>query len=297
MIHVNGGSSNFYLGDDGSGKYVDNISFCTKVVTNRIAHGGHIIGGHYYQTESALAFVDAGTKLNQVKNAKFYLAPGSTALFAVDSTFAGQNLALGNIGSGKATVTNCEFYATESVPVLYSTGAPAMKFSDCKFYGVAPSIIGTGSIAQNANAVEGEAVEYRTVTFPNGAKEFYVANSLEEAKAYVENHPYYLVGNAAPYFVEDGGKYYYVEAPNITLEYDSSFNAIFTENCARKQVYYTVEKNGAILQFNTDAANHFHNDVYVGVGNNFGNVCRNLFRGNTQSGNAVFVELQNALHV
>ena len=253
------GNGRYALGDDGSGKYVDNISFHTKIVTNYMwANGGAIIGGHYYQTESALAFVDIGRRMREVKNAKFYLASGTTSVFANDAGFTVAGLENAYITKGDSTITNCEFYSADGATVLYSTGAANVKFSDCGFYGVAPSITGTGSIAQNANAVEGEAV-YSTVTFPNGKTEFYVANNVEDAKAYVETHPYCLKGNVAPYFVEDGGKYYYVATPNITLAYDDAFNAIFAETGDRTQVYFTVEKDGAVIQYETDAANYATN--------------------------------------
>ncbi len=251
----------FALGDDGSGNYVDNISFHTKVIANYIwANGGHVIGGHYYQTEAGLAFLDIGRRMKTVKNAKFYLAPGTTAVFANDATFTAAGLENAYITKGESTVMNCEFYSAEPAAVLYSTASASVKFSDCKFFGVSPTNAGTtGSIAQNANSVEGDAVEYNTVTFPNGVTEFYVANSLEDAKAYVETHPYFMVGNVAPYFVEDGGKYYYVEAPDLSISYDEDFNAIFVENAPRVQVYFTVEKDGAIIQFETDSANYAKN--------------------------------------
>ena len=249
-----------YLGDDGSGNYVDNIIFHTDVITcYNYGSGAHVIGGHYYQTSARTAFLDVSRRLYTLKNASFYVYPGTKAVLASDAEFAGSPAELNGVASGNPTIDNCKFYSQDgNTPVLFATSNAKPKFTNCEFYGVSATVDGaTGSVtADETNTVNASAYTYNTVTWLDGTKEFYVAKDLDAAKIFVESSKKYVDPASAtePYgTLREDGYYYYIETPNVVFAYDGAYNAAYTDDTEGVRAYYTVEVNGETT-YHTDAA-------------------------------------------
>ena len=246
MIFAND-SSRVYLGDDGSGSYINNISFHTPIVTTyNYGSGTDIIGGHYYQTKAGIAFVDISRRLNQIKNATFYLAPGSTAVLAVDKTFSIADVEGRSVSNGTNAINNCTFYSADgNVAVLYSSVDSAKPvFTNCKFYGVDAKVSGTGTLtAGDTNTIDVNGVTYKTAKWYDNSVSYFVANTLDEAKFFVENYPASAI---APFAAsDDGGRtMYYVANPTAVITYDDQFNAVQTAAGERQKVYYSVARSG-----------------------------------------------------
>ena len=252
-------SAYIHFGDDGTGSYVNNISFHTPIITKGNNYHVYVIGGHYYQTEATSAFLDMTRYLKELKNATFYLYPGTAAVLAADETFSGAAVKHGDIATGTVAVNNCTFYSADgNIPVLYSTTGATPKFTNCKFYGVAATAGGTnGTVtADNTNTVNANAFTYNTVTWPNGKVEYYVAADLAAAKAFVETSKYYVdpATITTPYGTPgEDNCYYYVAAPHLSIVYDDAFNASYLDDAERVRVYYTVEVDG-VTTYHTDAS-------------------------------------------
>ena len=254
MIFANN-SSVVYLGDDASGKYVDNISFHTPIVT-KFNHGSglSILGGHYYQTKADVAFVDITRRVGKIQNATFYLAPGTQAAFAADVTFSGAAVEDNSVSNGTNAINNCTFYSADGdTSVLYSTIAAAPKFTNCKFYGVNTTVSGgSGTLtADGTNTVDTAAIVYKTVTWFDGSITNYYPKDLEAAKFFVESHP---LSAPIPYTFpsEDGRTIFYVADPTVTITFDDDLNAVITQDGESYKVAFTYTVGSNATQYAPD---------------------------------------------
>ena len=251
-------SAYIHFGDDGTGSYVNNISFHTPIITKGNNYHVYVIGGHYYQTEATSAFLDMTRYLKELKNATFYLYPGTDAVLAADEAFSGAAVKHGDIATGAAAVNNCTFYSADgNIPVLYSTTGATPKFTNCKFYGVAATAGGTnGTVTAGDTNTTGGAIVYNTVTWYDGTTDTYYATSKEAALAYVQSLPKAKAEidlSPKPVLSEDGTKMYYVNEPVISLTVDEAFNAVQTVDGEKMTVYFT--------KTTTDETTYYYGDL------------------------------------
>ena len=251
-------SAYIHFGDDGTGSYVNNVSFHAPIITKGNNYHVYVIGGHYYQTEATSAFLDMTRYLKELKNATFYLYPGTDAVLAADEAFSGAAVKHGDIATGTAAINNCTFYSPDgNIPVLYSTTGATSKFTNCRFYGVAATAAGTsGTVtADETNTVNG-AIVYNTVTWYDGTTDTYYATSRDAALAYVQSLPKAKVEidlGPMPLPSEDGTKMYYFNDPAISLKVDDAFNAVQTVDGEKMTVYFT--------KTTTDTTTYYYGDL------------------------------------
>ena len=234
--------TDFRLGDDGSGAYVDNIYFHVKTIFSTVYGSGHyIIGGHWYQLPGATgALLPIGRRIGAVRNAKFYVNDGSTIL--TDNPWEKSGVA-----TGGTAIDSCSFYSFGTANLLSATKGATPKFTNCKFYNVT---IPDAADVSDATNITGTATA-KTASFLNGTTERYFADSETAAKAFVENHP-----NAkmeAPYDHYVGNEYYHIEEPAPVIEIDEAFNAVQKETSAGVRVFFTYTENDELFYVTDEA--------------------------------------------
>ena len=234
---------NFYMGDDGTGKYVDNIYFHVNAIYGSVYGGGsYINGGHFYQLPTATEpLLRLGCRIEGVSNAKFYAKDG-LAIFS-DSPKTG----LYKAATGASPIKDCSFYSFGKSDLIVSVNGATPKFQNCTFYSVNANVP-ADSVPSSSNTLDGKATA-KTVTWLDGTTTSYFADSEEAVKYFVEGHPKALV---APYDYEKNGELYYVASPAPIIEYDAA-NAVQKETAESVKVYFTVEKDGAVIRYETDA--------------------------------------------
>ena len=218
----------FFIGnnDSNTDTYSDNLSVHAKALFSTMyGSGAYIIGGHYYQTAGATsALFDFARRLNAIQNASFYAQNGNAVLD--DDPSDG-----GGFANGSKAIKNCSFYSFGTSPLANLAKGATPKFENCSFYNV------TGV---PADATAGSATA-KTVTFADGTSEQFFAETLEEAKAYVESLG--KVKSPAPYGKWIDGEYMLSVTPVAEVTYDASFNAtVAIKDTAFAKVYYTTEE-------------------------------------------------------
>ena len=223
-FYVSDGCS-FYIGnnDSNTDTYSDNLSVHAKALFNTMyGAGAYVIGGHYYQTAGATAgFFAIARRVNAIQNASFYAQNGVAPL--TDNPWDGCAFA-----KGTASIKNCSFYSFGTSPIGNFTKGATPKYENCSFY--------------NITGVEGSVtVAPKTVTFADGTSEQFFAETLEEAKAYVESLG--KVKSPAPYGKWIDGEYMLSVTPVAEVTYDASFNAtVAITDTAFTKVYFTTEE-------------------------------------------------------
>ena len=249
-----------YLGNDSANNatYSDNITFIAKSFFHGHWGGGaYIFGGHFYQIPGASIHgaTSISRRVEVVQNASFYAAAGAS-IFSDEST--PEYYAVGN---GGATIKNCKFYGTDASAVLTSTQKAVLKFENCTFYGIKGTLAGSGTGSVTAVSTEEggtntflDPISYKTVAFYNGTTFNYYAETLEDAKAYVENH---ALCNNALIEVKEGNELYLAK-PVYTVTYDENFNATVARaaDSVRTKVYYTLTKSDGSVEYYTNAGDY-----------------------------------------
>ncbi|MBP3591165.1 MAG: hypothetical protein J6K14_01650 [Clostridia bacterium] len=245
-----------YLGDNGSGAYVDNISFHTAIITTyNWGSGTSVIGGHFYQTAPTVAFMDLTRIIGRVENASFYLYSGTGAVFAADQTFSGSNPSHGAAATGTNPIKNCSFYSPDgNTPVLFATSGATPAFTNCKFYGVNTTTTEnstSGSVtADETNVVDTDAITYKKITFADGTTENYYPADSTAATAFIENHPKVKIINGWAFL--RGDDLYYIADPSVTISYDNALNATVSYAGDEIKVAFTYVLNGGAMQYAED---------------------------------------------
>ena len=275
----------FYVSDDGvlyignnssnNNTYSDNLYVhCQTLFQGHYGSGAYIIGGHYYQTATpSQGFVLVSRRIEVIQNAKFYVLPGQSVFYdgsARDS---------GSITKGTSIITNCEFYCTDRIAIVYgkktisyntdgsvkSTTTPSaiLRFSDCTFYGAALAMAGDANTAVYAKSADGKTtytntfkdpITYQTVTWPDGSTTSYYAGTLEAAKAFAETCARVESKDAVDGTYEKtvGTAMYLVSGTaNYTFTYDDAFNAKCEDLTEGGQkVYFSVyPQSGAPIYY------------------------------------------------
>ncbi len=244
-----------YLGNDtaNDSKYSNNISFFTKSLFHGHWGGGaSIFGGHYYQLPgtSLKGFVSISRRVSIIRDASFYALAGY-------SVFSDENTSPNYYSAGNATsmITNCKFYGTDSSAILTSSQSGKMVFDKCSFYGLTGTLAGagTGFVTATSTEVEGgtntflPAISYKTVTWYDGTTSTYYAETLDDAKAFVESHPFFTPDS---YEVKNGNELFVVFEPVCTATFDENLNATVTRDGEQTKVYYTITySDGSVLYY------------------------------------------------
>ena len=236
-----------YFGYDNNSNtnYADNIHFhCKAVYGNTWGSGSSIYGGHFHQIPGTTnkGFVNINRRIYYINNASFYVLDGYSVFHDLSSDSDRKDAT-----TGTNAINKCSFYAQGENAVLYAYGsATTPKFTNCNFYGVKATNAGTaGSVtALDKNDTENPgtnvfnaAITYKTVTFVDGTTAVYVADTLEKAKAFVENHPLFDLGL---YEIKDGNELFVVFDPVYTATYDENLNATVMRDGEPTKVYYTL---------------------------------------------------------
>ncbi len=223
-----------YVGnnDSNTDTYSDNLSIHAKALFNQMyGSGAYIIGGHYYQTAGATTpFFDFARRVNAIQNASFYVQSGN-AVLDDDPTDGGA------FSKGTSAITNCSFYSFGSSPLTNLAKGATPAFSGCSFYNITFPNAELSGLA-DATSV---ALTPKTVTFADGTTAQYFAETLDEAKAFVETHP--KAKAPAPYGKWIDGEYMLSLNPVAEVAYDASFNATVTiTDTAFAKIYFTSEE-------------------------------------------------------